>query len=99
MEVFKIVHLIKSNEVKPVSDKWENDGIVYWPKTKKECRKKQSDVSSEPDKNTWSKLEGIVKGVERFYNDAVKTADKYAEMSTDEAENTSSKRQKRQQHI
>lgn len=34
MEVFKIVHLIKSNEVKPVSDKWENDGIVYWPKLK-----------------------------------------------------------------
>lgn len=86
MDHFKVVYIKESQEIEPVPHQWEANGILYWPPTKSETRKKQSDVKSVPIPDKWTKYNCIVKaqGIALFLH-ASATADKLCqETSTDD---------------
>lgn len=73
---FKVVYILDSKEVEPVPCRWEENGVLFWPPTKKELRKTQCYAHSKPNKETWGTYACVVKaeGIQHF-RDASATAD------------------------
>lgn len=86
MDHFKVVYIKESQEIEPVPHQWEANDILYWPPTKSETRKKQSDVKSIPIPDKWTKYNCVVKAQDiALFVHASATADKLCqETSTDD---------------
>lgn len=58
---FKVVFIKNTNEVEPVPHQWEDCAILYWPPSKAEVRKFQSNPRSIPNYDNWLQYECEVK--------------------------------------
>lgn len=84
MHSFKVVQIKETDDVEPVPHQWEENGVLYWPPSKSETRRHQSNAESVPDVN-WLKYSCVVKqqGI-LIYSHASAAADQLCFLSKDE---------------
>lgn len=84
---FKVVFINLLMEVEPVPYQWEENGVVWWPITKGELKRHQSNPNSVPDKIKWKCYECKLKDTDiLMYHDAVSRANYYCSFENSDAE-------------
>nr|CAI5851628.1 unnamed protein product [Callosobruchus analis] len=59
---FKIIFIKALNEIEPIPHMWEEDGMCWFPKLRRDIKVLQCNSSSVPDKQHWMKYSYVVKG-------------------------------------